>query len=71
MMVLDDFITQVYSCPMKTHHSSDAHICGLLKAVQNFVIHNYYLGQMRCLRTKNSVPVTPLTHDVTSASKLR
>ena len=32
---------QLYSCPMKTHHSSDAHICGLLKAVQNCVIYKY------------------------------
>ena len=52
---------------MKTHHSSDSHICGLSKAVQNCVIYNYYLGQMRCFRTKISIPVTPLTHDVTSA----
>ena len=56
---------------MKTHHSSNAHICGLSKAVQNCVFYNYYLGQMRCFCTKNSIPVTPLTHDVTSASKLR
>ena len=56
---------------MKTHHSSDVHICGLSKAVQNCVIYDYYLGQMRCYRTKNSIPVTLLTHDVTSASQLR
>ena len=56
---------------MKTHHSSDAHICGLSKAVQNCVIYNYHLGQMRCFRAKKSIQVTPLTHDVTSASKLR
>ena len=56
---------------MKTHHSSDAHICGLSKAVQNCVIYNYYLGQMRCFRTKISILLTLLTHDVTSASKLR
>ena len=62
---------KVYSCPMKTHHSPDAHICGLSKAVQNCVIYNYYLGHMRCFRTKISIQVTPLTHDVTSASKLR
>ena len=49
----------IYSCPMKTHHSSKAHICGLSKAVQNCVINNYYLGQMRCFRTKISIPVTP------------
>ena len=61
----------IYSCPMKTHHSSDAHICGLLKGVQNCIIYNYYLGQMQCFRTKISIQVTPLTHDVTSASKLR
>ena len=41
----------IYSCPMKTHHCSDAHICGLSKTVQNCVIYNYYLGQMRCFRT--------------------
>ena len=61
----------IYSCPMKTHHFYDGHICGLSKAVQNCVIYNYYLGQMCCFCTKNSIPVTPLTHDVTSASKLR
>ena len=65
------YTDNIYSCPMKTHHSSDAHICGLSKAVQNCVIYNYYLGQMRCFSTKISIPVTPLTHDVTSASKLR
>ena len=62
---------QIYSCPMKTHHSSDAHICDLSKAVNNCVTYNYYLGQMRCFRTKISIPVTPFTHDVTSTSKLR
>ena len=56
---------------MKTQHSSNAHICGLSIAVQNNVIYNYYVGQMRRFRTKISIPVTPLTHDVTSASKLR
>ena len=63
--------TQLYSCPMKTHHSSDVHNCVLSKPVQNCVIYNYYLGQMRRFRTKISIPVTPLTHDVTSVSKLR
>ena len=47
---------------MKTHHSSDAHICDLSKAVQNCVIYNYYIGQMQCFPTKNSNPVIPLTH---------
>ena len=61
----------IYSCPMKTHHFSDAHSRGLSKAVQNCVICIYYLGQMQCFRTKISIPVTPLTHDVTSAFKLR
>ena len=56
---------------MKTHHSSDEHICGLSKGVQTCIIYNYYLGQMQCVHTKISIPVTPLTHDVTSASKLR
>ena len=60
-----------YSCPMKMHHSSDAHICDLSKAVQNCVIYIYNLGQMRCFQTKISIPVTLFTHDVTSASKLR
>ena len=64
-------VMNIYSCPMKTHHSSDAHSCGLSKAVQNCVIYNYYLGQMRCFCTKISIIVTWLTHDVTSASKLR
>ena len=41
-----------------------------IKCVQNCIIYNYYLGQMQCFRTKISIPVTPLTHDVTSASKL-
>ena len=62
---------QVYSCPMKTHHSLDAHSCGLSKAVQNDVIFTHYLGQMQCFRAKISIPLTPFTHDVTSASKLR
>ena len=62
---------KIYSCPMKTHHSSDVHICGLLKAVQNCVIYNYYLGQMRCFRTQILIPVTRFTHDVTPASKVR
>ena len=56
---------------MKTHHSLDAHICGLLKGVRNCIFYNYYLGQKQCFRTKNSIPVKPLTHDATSASKLR
>ena len=56
---------------MKTHHSSDAQFCGLSKAVQNCVIYTYYRGQMRCYRAKNSIPVTLLIHDVTSASQLR
>ena len=56
---------------MKTHHSSDARICGLSKAGQNCFIYNYYLGQMQWFLTKISIPVTLLTHDVKSASKLR
>ena len=31
----------------------------------------YYLGQMQYFRNTISIPVTPLTHEVTSASKLR
>ena len=62
---------KLYSCPMKTHHSLDAYICGLSKAVQKCAVYNHYLGQMQCFRTKISILVTPLTHDVTSASKLR
>ena len=46
---------------MKTHHASDPHIYGLSTAVQNCVIYDYFLGQMRCFHTKNSIPVTPLT----------
>ena len=34
--------TVIYSCPMKTHHSLDAHSCGLSKAVQNCVVYYYY-----------------------------
>ena len=45
-------------------------ICGQSKAVQKCVIYDYYLGQMQCFRTKNLIPVTPLTYDVMSASKL-
>ena len=56
---------------MKTHLSLDAHICVISKAAQICVIYNYYIGQMQCFRTKNSIPVTPSTHDITSASKLR
>ena len=56
---------------MKTHHSSDAHICGLSNAVPNCVIYNCYLEQMQCFRANVSIPVTPLTHDVSSASILR
>ena len=56
---------------MKMHHSLDAHSCGLSKAVQKLCIFIYYVRQMQCFRTKISVPVTLLTHDVTSASKLR
>ena len=56
---------------MKTHLSSDAHSCGLSKVVQNCVIYIYYLGQMQWFRTIISIPVTLLTHDVTSASELR
>ena len=69
--ILKFMLSVIYSCPMKTHHSSDVHICGLSKAVQICVIYNYYLGQMRCFRTKISISVTRLAHDVTSASKLR
>ena len=54
LFVHANFQWKIYSCPMKTHHSSDAHICGLSKAVQNCVIYKYYLGQMRCFRTKNN-----------------
>ena len=31
----------IYSCPMKTHHSSDVHVCSLSKALQNCVIYKY------------------------------
>ena len=59
---------KIYSCPMKTHHSSDAQSCGLSKVVENCAIYIYYLGQMQWFRTKISFPVTRLTHEVTSAS---
>ena len=65
-----DSMLKVYSCRMKTHYSSDEHSYGLSKAVQNCVIDNYYLGQMQCFGTKISFPVSPLTPDVKSASKL-
>ena len=48
--------------------------CSIVVAYQKlckFVIYNYYLGQTQCFPTKISIPVTLLTHDVTSASKLR
>ena len=61
----------IYSCPMKTHHSTDAQSHGISRAVQNCVIYGYFLGQMQCFRTKISIAVVQLTHDVTSASKLR
>ena len=47
--------------PTKTHHSTDAHSCGLSKAVQNCVCI-YNLWQMQCFRTQISIPVTPLIH---------
>ena len=56
---------------MKTHHSADALSCGLSKAVHNGVVCIYYLGKMQCFHIKCSIPVTPLTHDVKSESKLR
>ena len=56
---------------MKTHHSTDANSHGISKAVQNCVIYNYFLRQMQCFRTKIPIAVAQLTHDVTSASKLR
>ena len=49
---------KLYLCPMKTHHSSDAHRRDLSKAVQNCAIYIYYLGQMQCFRTKLSISVT-------------
>ena len=55
---------------MKTNHSTYVHSCDLSKAVQNCA-YIYYLGQMQCFRTQISIPVNPLTHDVTPASKLR
>ena len=61
-------LNHIYSCPMKTHRSSDVHSCGISNAVQNCVAYIYYFGQMQCFRTKISIPVTPLTHDVTSVS---
>ena len=51
IVVFPDHTHLLYSCPMKTHHSSDVHRCGLSKAVQNCVIYIYYLGQMQWFRT--------------------
>ena len=59
------------SCPMKMHHSSDVHSCCLSKALLTCVIDIYYIGQMQCFRTKISIPLTLLTHDVTPGPKLR
>ena len=61
----------IFSCLMKTHPSSDVHSRGQSKAVENFVIYIYYLGQMQCFCTKNSILVTQFTHDVMSTYRLR
>ena len=66
-----DSDNNIYSGQMKANHSSDGHSCSLTKAVQNCVIYIYYQGQMQYFRTKISIPVALLTHDVMSASKLR
>ena len=42
----------IYSCPMKTNHSPDAHSCRLSKAVQKCGIYINFLGQMQCFRTQ-------------------
>ena len=63
-----DFHGTVSFDPIKM--SQQKYSCGLSKAVQNCV-YIYHLGQMQCFRTQISIPVTLLTHDVTSASKLR
>ena len=44
--------------------SSDVLRYGLSKFLQKCAIYIYYLGQMHCFRTKNSIRVTPdqLTH---------
>ena len=54
---------------MKTHHFLDAHKCGISKAVLNCAI--IYITMNEMFSHKKSIPATPLTHDVTSASKLR
>ena len=56
---------------MTSHHSSNAHSCGFSQAVQNCFTYNCYLGQMQYFCTKILIPVIPLTHDVTSAFKIR
>ena len=40
LSITNGIVFELYSCPMKTHHSSDAHICGLSKAVQKCAIYN-------------------------------
>ena len=37
---------QIYPCPLKMHHSSDAHSCDLSNVVKNCVIYDYYSGQV-------------------------
>ena len=44
------YFGNIYSCPMETHHSSDAHSCDLSKSVQNCAINIYYLGKSNVLK---------------------
>ena len=53
--------------------NENARICvafQMLCKIVLFIIIIFSLGQMQCFRTKK-IPVTPLAHDVPSASKLR
>ena len=56
-----NFLTVLYSCPLKTHHPSDALSCDLSKVVHKCVMYIDYLGQMHCFRTKITSRATALT----------
>ena len=55
----------IYSCPMKTNHSPDAHSCRLSKAAQKCVIYIIFFRTNAMFSHTNL-----LTHEVTSSSKL-
>ena len=64
-------LNDLYSCPMKTQHPSDALSHDLSKVVNKLVMYIYYLRQKQRYCTKISILATAQTYDVTSASKLR